>query len=259
MKQSTIIILTCLLFGFSTSLLAQNARFTTEGEIQFERSTNMYAIIQKRINKDNEGYLSQFFEQFKKTSPQFKLTKSTLSFSNQITLFKPIADDTPPSQFFGEDPSVTQINTTYTDLNTNQQITQKKVFEETFLIKDSARVINWKITDETREIAGFNCRRANALVMDSIYVVAFYTDQIPVSGGPESFSGLPGMILGLAMPHENVTWFAKSVSDRPVSANKLFPPTKGKATDKKGLTLTLTNALKGWGEYAKGMYKSFLL
>ena len=251
--------LTMLSIGFSTSLLAQNARFTIQGEIEFERSTNMYAIIQKRINKDNSSYMSQFFEQYKKTSPQFKLSKSTLSFSNQITLFKPIADDSPPNTFFGEDPGVTQINTTYTDLNTRQQITQKKVFEETFLVKDSARVINWKITDETREIAGFNCRRANALVMDSIYVVAFYTDQIPVSGGPESFSGLPGMILGLALPHENVTWFAKTLADRPVAPNKLIPPTKGKVTDNKGLKLTLTTALKNWGEYAKGMFKAFLL
>jgi GLPGLI family protein len=48
-------------------------------------------------------------------------------------------------------------------------------------------------------IAGFNCRRANAMIMDSIYVVAFYTDEILTTGGPESFSGLPGMILGVAL------------------------------------------------------------
>lgn len=259
MKKSTIIILTCLLLSLISNLFAQNARFTTEGVIEFERSNNMYAMIQKRINKNNEGYMGQFFEQFKKTSPQFRLTKSTLSFSNQTTLFKPVTDDAPAVPFFGEDPSVSQINTTYTDLHAHQQITQKKVFEETFLVKDSTRSINWKITNETREIAGFSCRRANALIMDSIYVVAFYTDQIPVSGGPESFTGLPGMILGLALPHENVTWFAKTVTDRPVSNNNLTPPVKGKATDNKGLKLTLTNALKNWGEYARSMFKSFLL
>jgi len=31
-----------------------------------------------------------------------------------------------------------------------------------------------------------------------INAVAFYTDDIPVSGGPESFNGLPGMILQVA-------------------------------------------------------------
>jgi len=67
------------------------------------------------------------------------------------------------------------------------------------------------------------------------------------------------MILGLALPHENVTWFAKTVTDRSVDNNKLIHPTKGKATDNKGLKLTLTNALKNWGEYAQSMFKSFLL
>jgi GLPGLI family protein len=31
--------------------------------------------------------------------------------------------------------------------------------------------------------------------MDSVFIVAFYTDQIVTSGGPESFNELPGMIL----------------------------------------------------------------
>ncbi len=90
-----------------------------------------------------------------------------------------------------------------------------------------------------REIAGYTCRRANALVMDSIYVVAFYTEVIPVSSGPEIFSGLPGMILGVALPHENVTWFATSVKDND-TLKEIKPPAKGKATDNTGLRKTLT-------------------
>ena len=112
---------------------------------------------------------------------------------------------------------VSQNNTIFTDLQTKTSIDQKMVFEDFFLVKDSTRKIKWKITDETREIAGFTCRRANAIVMDSIYVVAFYTEKIPISGGPESFSGLPGMILGLALPHENITWFATKVTEGALS------------------------------------------
>ena len=97
-------------------------------------------------------------------------------------------------------------------------MSQKTVFEQTFLVEDTLRRIKWKITDETRPIAGFNCRRANALIMDSICVVAFYTDEILTTGGPESFSGLPGMILGIALPHEHITWFATKVEDLRVRA-----------------------------------------
>jgi GLPGLI family protein len=133
------------------------------------------------------------------------------------------------------------------------------VFDDAFLVRDTARRINWKITDETREIAGYMCRRANAIVMDSIYVVAFYSDEIPVSGGPESFSGLPGMILGLALPHENVTWFATKVTDLPVAEAALKVPAKGKVVTYNSLKTTLTKAMEGWGEYGKRFFKIYLL
>jgi len=257
--KTKLILLACLLTGFSITLSAQNARFATEGVIEYNRSTNMYAILQKRVNDENSTYLSQIVDDYKKKSPQFKVLKSTLSFSKNKTLFNPLEDTAPPIPWFGESPEISQINTIYTDLSTREKITRKKVYEETFVVKDTARVINWKITGETREIAGYECRRANAVIMDSVYVVAFYTDEIPVSGGPESFNGLPGMILGLALPHDNVTWFATIVNDRPVDAKVLVPPTKGKATDIKGLMTTLSSALKEYGTYYKTMLKAFLL
>ncbi|MGL1507608.1 GLPGLI family protein, partial [Vibrio parahaemolyticus] len=72
----------------------------------------------------------------------------------------------------------------------------REVYERTYLVQDSVRQLDWRITDETRDIAGFECRKAVTKICDSVYIVAFYTDQIPVSAGPESFGGLPGMILG---------------------------------------------------------------
>ena len=98
-----------------------------------------------------------------------------------------------------------------------------------------------------REIAGFNCRRANAIIMDSIYVVAFYTDEILAPGGPESFSGLPGMILGVALPHEHITWFATKVEMVPVEPAELNAPVKGKKVNNKELLETINNTFKDWG------------
>lgn len=254
-----LVILILLTFSTNLSVMAQNVRFVTDGAIEFERNINVYAILQKRINKENSGYLTQIVDQMKKSQSQFRLLNSTLYFSKNKTLFKPGEDNSAPIPFFGTSPDLSQINTIYSDLSTQQKVTQKKVFEETFLVKDSTRKINWKITGETRDIAGYSCRRANAIVMDSIYVVAFYTDQIPVSGGPESFSGLPGMILGLALPHDNVTWFAKTVTDKTIENNILVPPAKGKTTDNKGLAATLNSALKEWGDDAKFYLKNFML
>jgi GLPGLI family protein len=95
--------------------------------------------------------------------------------------------------------------------------------------------------------------------MDSIYVVAFYTDEIPLPGGPESFTGLPGMILGVALPHDNVTWFATKVTDTIVPETSLKVPAKGKVVTYAGLKTTLTNVMKDWGEYGRKFFSIFLL
>lgn len=258
MNKLTVIIAGVFLLS-ANAVFAQYARFPTAGTIEFEKTINMYALIKKRIGKNDGGFEAQAFEAYKKSQPQFKKVKSTLTFSGNKTLYIPDNSSEPPRSFFGSEPIAGQPNITFTDLSTQSTITQKSVFEETFLVKDSVRKITWKITDETREIAGYPCRRANALVMDSIYVVAFYTDKIPVSGGPESFTGLPGMILGVALPHEHVTWFATRVTDAPVVASAMIAPKKGKVTDRAGLMETLKGALKNWGTSAQASLKAFLL
>lgn len=257
MKHTFIIFIVLLLTG--NIVFAQHAHFTTSGTIEFNRNMNMYALMKKRINSDNEAFMQPFLENFMKNNPQFKVLKSTLSFTNNKTIFNPIEPETSSNNFFGDEPMTTQNNIVYTDLSTNSQISQKKVFEETFLVKDSTRKIRWKITDETREIAGYNCRRANAIVCDSIYVVAFYTTEIPVSGGPENFSGLPGMILGVALPHENITWFATKVTDTTLPPNTVTPPKKGKAADNASYRETLLKATKDWGQWGQTYIKGFLL
>ena len=240
-------------------LLAQYSRFPASGTVEYEKTANMYAILKKKVDADKSGFSVPVFESYKKNHPQFKKLKSTLTFSGNRTLFRPVANtETESSNYLAEGVG-DQTNIIYTDLLTSGSITQKAIYEETFLVKDSVRKINWKITNETRDIAGYSCRRANALVMDSIYVVAFYTDEIPVSGGPESFTGLPGLILGLALPHENITWFATLVKDMPVAANTIVPPKKGKETDYKGLVNTLESVLKNKGSYARSALKAFLL
>ncbi|TDO22562.1 GLPGLI family protein [Pedobacter duraquae] len=257
MKIKSLFLIT-MLSGLLSSAYAQYVRFPFNGVIEYDKTTNMYAMVKKLITGSNSSFYQQAFDSYKKNQPQFKVSKSTLSFNKDKSLFSPVEETTTSGSFF-DLAQAKQINTIYTDFATQTSTTQKNVYEELFLVKDSVRKINWKITTETREIAGYQCRRANALIMDSIYVVAFYTDQIPVSGGPESFGGLPGMILGVALPHENVTWFATKVTDRAVTPKELYIPVKGKPTDNKGLMQSLNRAFKEWGSQAQSNLKAFTL
>ena len=256
MKKYTTVFLMLLL---ATSAYAQNVRFVTQGTIIYEKKVNIYALMKEEIKKNpNETYYVRMFEEYQKNQPQFKILKSTLNFNKSNTLFTPDDDYGAPSSWtnflIAQQNNIIATNTT-----NSTSITQKKVYEETYLVKDTARKINWKITDEIRTIAGYDCRRANALIMDSIYVVAFYTDEIPVSGGPETFTGLPGMIFGVALPYEHVTWFAPSVGDQPITDDKLKAPTNGKAVTSTQLFTILKSALKDWGTYANESFKALML
>ncbi|MFD2145046.1 GLPGLI family protein [Mucilaginibacter antarcticus] len=256
MKKIIYIAFTLMLF---TDTSMAQTRFVKSGTIEYDKNINMYALLQREVKANDENsWAKAALESYKKTHGQIKVVKSTLKFSDNKTLFTPIEEEERRDYYF-DTPMADQLNTTYTDIATSTRLSQKKVFEEQFLVSDSTAKIKWKVTGETREILGYTCRRANGLILDSIYVVAFYTDQIPVSGGPESFSGLPGMILQVALPHENVSWLATKVTDTALPANAIAAPKKGKPLTKKQFQDKLKSAMKNWGEYANSYLKSLQL
>ena len=252
MKNGIITFLILLIFNISTAF-CQFSRFTKQGSITFEKTINMYTFLKPESSDDTFQQL--YYDKFRSTNPQFVKLNSTLIFNENKSLFTPVWEENSKikSGFSGITPA--QINEVYTDYSTSNFTTLKKVFEEDFIVKDSVRKINWKITTEVRDIAGYNCRRANAIIMDSVYVIAFYTDEIPFSGGPESFTGLPGMILGVVLPREHLTWFATKVTDVPIPEKNFIIPNKGKPTNLMDLKKKILDAGK---YYEKGL-KSFLL
>jgi GLPGLI family protein len=243
-----IITLSCILLT-ANFLLAQNAKIVTSGKIEFEKSINMYAIARQSIGKNPGALDQQIYDQYKAKAPQFAVLNSAFIFNNDKALFTPLDPVTPIMSFFGGSLIAKQFNTIYTDFATNSMVTQKKIYNDILVIKDSTRKITWHLTDETQEIAGYTCRRANALVLDSVYVVAFYTDKIWVSGGPESFGGLPGMILKLALPHDNIIWTATKVTVEDIPAATLTPPNpkNGKVMTNKQFPDYLKQYTKSWG------------
>jgi GLPGLI family protein len=255
--MKTIVIIFISLLS-SNLLFAQHVRFVTEGTIEYEKTINMFGITRNEIGNKPYDWQIQEFERYKATKPQFVKLKSTLVFSKNKSLFTPIAPEQ-VVESVQNNPMSKQFNTIYTDLSTHTSISQKDIYGDMYLVKDSTRKIKWKLTDETREIAGYTCRRANGLILDSVYVVAFYTDKIWVSSGPESFSGLPGMILGVVLPHENVNWYATKVTDTSVLPTSIAAPKKGKIMNNKQLADMLKDAMKNWGTAGPNELKIFSL
>jgi len=62
--------------------------------------------------------------------------------------------------------------------------------------------IKWTITNETKEINGYECKKAHIADDEGVYV--WFTPEIAVNGGPYVFFGLPGLVLETNSPF-NVT------------------------------------------------------
>ncbi len=229
----------------------------TSGIIEFEKKVNMHAITKGQLGNPPEEYRLQEIAEFKKTTPQFKSLMSTLVFADNKSLFTPTPAGDYPNMY--RNPMGLQLNTIYADLNTNSLVQQKEIYGDLFMVKDSTRKITWRLTNETQEIAGYTCRRANGIMLDSVYLVAFYTDKIWFSGGPEAFTGLPGMILKLAIPHENIIWTATKVTAQTVSAGAIVPPKKGTNITPKQLLEKLKVHMQNWGPVGDYELKAFML
>ena len=124
----------------------------------------------------------------------------------------------------------TSKNTVIQDFSNDERISIYNLFGESKTVKDPIIKRTWKITERKRNIAGYSCRRAIWPKNDSTRIYAWYTDQIIVSTGPESFNGLPGTILGLATEDGGVVYFAKIVNEKYQNIDEITSDIKIKKT-----------------------------
>lgn len=216
-------------------------RFINSGRIEFEVKKNQHRQL------EDDGEEGEWVKELKKNMPKFVTETYELRFNEEKSIYKLAKENTDNKYLWGGKPSET--DNVMQDLKNNKVSIQRDVYERTYLVQDSTRQLEWRITEETRDIAGFECKKAVTKICDSVYIVAFYTDQITVSSGPESFSGLPGMILGLAVPRLAMTWFATKVELAEPTIQQLSPTQKGKKTGWKALETDMKKALKDWGKY----------
>jgi GLPGLI family protein len=236
-----------ILFLLFVLKLEAQVQFYSTVKIEFEKTVNVHAYY-KEVD---EEWFSFIKDRWPKTVTAYyefigDTTKSIYKPGREVPIdprsgFRPVADK----------------NIVYTDFQKGISIAQKPVFEETFLVHDSLSKIKWKLTADTRTIAGFECRKAVGILDDSIAVFAFYTDELLINGGPEGIQGLPGMILGVGVPRLHATWFATKVEVMDVNMSAVKPATKGKKVDRATMMKSLDNVLRQWGTYGSKLIVNF--
>lgn len=136
---------------------------------------------------------------------------------------------------------------TYCDFSLSKIVEQRSYMDKQFLITDSIKKAGtWKLTEETKTILNHLCRKAvseragkrsmmtmengqmvRKEVDDTVSVTAWFTTDIPVAVGPETYGQLPGLVLELETNHGRTVYKALEISQKP-SLSAIKEPTKGK-------------------------------
>ena len=177
--------------------------------------------------------------------------------------------------------------TYYKNAKNKTYTVDKEFMGKEFLIKDSLPNLNWKMESETRVIGGYNCFKATAIrpasksdfrnfrpkkenkdapkkedadkktnFMDDIEmpkditVTAWYTPEIPVNQGPESYWGLPGLIL--EVNDGKTIILCSKVILNPKEKAEIKAPTNGKVTNQKEYDDTVMKKMEEMSEMNQG-------
>ncbi|RZL07291.1 MAG: GLPGLI family protein, partial [Pedobacter sp.] len=164
-----------LLTGLICLMLAHIASaqevFIPHGKINFEKRVNMVRTLE-----DNKWLPDDYKDKMAK----YQASNWTYTFTEDKSLYKagPVESSANSMFFFGSN-NPGQI---YTDLANNSRVINKGISGVDYLLKDTIPKLEWKIYNEVRNIAGYECRKAVARFNDTVYVVAFYTDKILTKG-----------------------------------------------------------------------------
>lgn len=219
MQKKIIILFLITVAGFTATA---QPLFIDKAAIEFEvKMNNIKNIDSWMEGRENE---SSWLDNIKSGVTKYTISYYDYTFSNNKSIYTfNHLDQKNKSQW--ENDINYEGNTWYHDFNAGTGAYKRNFWGDEFNFTDSIKELDWKLVPtESRMIAGFNCRKAYTVLFDSVYVFAFYTDEITISGGPVGLHGLPGMILGVTIPRMYTSWMATKVNVASVDEKKIVSP-----------------------------------
>lgn len=199
-------ILFAMIAGLAVQVAAAQVK---DGKIVYERKANLH----KRLGPEQES--------MKNMIPEFDVSKLELIFSGNESIFRRIQEEEDIRETAGEgDRQVVRMrfggdNQLYKNYATFKAYELTELGPKKYVIEDSVRNPAWKLDEtDTKQIKGYTCKKATATTIRGAKIVAWYTEQILSPSGPETYGGLPGMILEVNMGDGEMIYTAIEVSDK---------------------------------------------
>lgn len=214
-----------------------------DGRLLFERTTQ----LQIRLAEENPAFQNMI--------PKERKDRFELLFTEGKSLWQPVVDNNQGDDMSWSDGGGARIvmrmpgsdDITFHNIAELKKVEQRELGGKTFIISDNVTKLSWKVEGETKTILGYHCMKATTqrtqqsmrmnmdngkmtreAVTDTLQIVAWFTNEIPGSFGPESYQGqLPGSILELEVNNGRTKYIALEVSPK-TDVAKIKEPTKGK-------------------------------
>lgn len=159
---------------FIALLLASNT-LSAQLKVEYQQTVKIPDDIK---NMEDIAQREYIINEIRKSQTVF-----TLAMQNGVVVFS-------PSKINNNTLNISEGGSIYADLSENKKYSIKNIFDKQFLVKDTIKTINWNISDETKQILNYTCRKAT--YGDTI---AWFCEQLPMPVGPCGVFGLPGIVL----------------------------------------------------------------
>ncbi len=193
-----------------------------EGVITYEMKVNMH----RNIPKENEG--------MKQMIPEFRTFQQQHFFNGEESLYKPVEEDD-DEEFSDRNGAQIRMrmpqNEVYVRPADEKIMELREFFDKKYLINDTLKATGWKLGIETKTILGYECKKATRVDEERKQtIVAWFTDKLRPSLGPDRFCSLPGAVLEVNVNDGERTLTAKKVDLRSLKKGELKVPEKGTVT-----------------------------
>lgn len=227
--------------------IASFAQKDFQGKAVYMSKTSMdMSRFGDQMSEQQKQQMMARFKSFLEKTYTLTFNKTESSFKEDVKLESPGANGPSWGRSNGQ-------GSVYKNLKDKEMIEDVEMFSKRFLIVETMEQPQWQLTTETKKIGDYTCYKATMTIEDksvdmgSIFgrgresddkkeearmldVVAWYSPQIPVSAGPTSYWGLPGLILEINAGR--TTMLCTEIVINPTDKIEIQKPNKGDKVDR---------------------------